>query len=53
MLNICDWQQLYNGSVDETFDVYQKNLSEAIDKVSPEKVFRILGKQRIREPWVT
>ena len=31
----------------------KKKLSEAIDKVAPEKVFRILDKQRIREPWMT
>ena len=53
VLNGYDWQQLYNGSTDEAFDVYHKYLSEAIDKVAPEKVFRILGKQRIREPWMT
>ena len=53
VLNGCDWQQLYNGSIDDAFGVYQKNLSEAIDKAAPEKVFRISGKQRIREPWMT
>ena len=49
VLNVCDWQQLYNGSIDKVLNVYQKNLSEAIDKVAPEKVFRISVKQRIRE----
>ena len=33
--------------------MYQKNLIEAINKVAPEKDFRILGKQRIGEPWMT
>ena len=31
----------------------RKNLSEAIDKVAQEKDFRIPGKQRIKEPWMT
>ena len=28
VLNGCDWQQLYNGSIDEAFDVYEKKFSE-------------------------
>ena len=37
VLNGCNWQQLYNGSIHDAFSV----------------VFRIFGKQRIREPWMT
>ena len=33
--------------------MYQKNFSEAIDKIAAENVFGISGKQRIREPWMT
>ena len=26
VLNGCDWQQLYNGSIDEVFNVYEKKI---------------------------